>query len=64
MFPQPRGFVAEAAGGPADHLNRRRERVGDGREVWGWVAATGVLWGLSYIFWRRRVAGEAGVDAK
>jgi hypothetical protein len=27
--------------------------VGDGVEAWGWAAATGVLWGLSYFFWRR-----------
>jgi hypothetical protein len=27
--------------------------VGDGPEVWGWAAATCVLWGLSYFFWRR-----------
>jgi hypothetical protein len=27
--------------------------VGDGPEVWSWAAATGVLWGLSYFFWRR-----------
>ena len=27
--------------------------VGDGPEAWGWAAATGVLWGLSYFFWRR-----------
>jgi len=27
--------------------------LGDGPEVWGWAAATGVLWGLSYFFWRR-----------
>src|SRR5262250_3767 len=33
--------------------------VGDGPEAWGWAAATGVLWGLSYFFWRRREhAGE------
>jgi hypothetical protein len=30
--------------------------VGDGPEAWGWAAATGVLWGLSYFFWRRREA--------
>jgi DoxX-like family len=30
--------------------------VGDGPEVWGWAAATGVLWGLSYFFWRRQQA--------
>jgi len=27
--------------------------VGDSVEVWGWAAATGVLWGVSYFFWRR-----------
>lgn len=27
--------------------------MGDGPEVWSWSAATGVLWGLSYFFWRR-----------
>ncbi len=27
--------------------------VGDGLEAWGFAAATGVLWGLSYFFWRR-----------
>jgi len=25
----------------------------DGPEAWGWAAATGVLWGFSYFFWRR-----------
>lgn len=30
--------------------------VGDGPEAWGWAVATGVLWGLSYFFWRRRNA--------
>jgi hypothetical protein len=27
--------------------------VGDGPEAWGWAAGTGVLWLLSYFFWRR-----------
>jgi hypothetical protein len=27
--------------------------VGDGPESWGWAAGTGVLWGLSYLLWRR-----------
>jgi hypothetical protein len=27
--------------------------VGDGLEVWIWSAATGVLWAISYILWRR-----------
>jgi hypothetical protein len=26
--------------------------VGDGPEAWGWAAVTGLLWGLSYFFWR------------
>jgi hypothetical protein len=35
--------------------------VGDGPEAWGWAAGTSVLWGLSYLFWRRLEAshGEA-----
>jgi hypothetical protein len=33
--------------------------VGDGPEVWAWAAATGVLWGLSYFFWRRLQATQA-----
>ena len=28
--------------------------IGDGPDAWGWAAATGVLWGLSYVLWRRR----------
>ena len=27
--------------------------VGDGPAVWGWAAATSVLWGLAYFLWRR-----------
>jgi hypothetical protein len=27
--------------------------LGDGPEAWGWAAGTGVLWVLSYFFWRR-----------
>jgi DoxX-like family len=27
--------------------------VGDGPDAWGWAAATSVLWGLSYLLWRR-----------
>ena len=33
--------------------------VGDGPEKWGWAAGTGVLWGLSYYFWRRLEAAPA-----
>ena len=34
--------------------------MGDRPEVWIWAAATGVLWGLSYFFWRTRSASVAG----
>ena len=27
--------------------------LADGPEVWSWAVGTGVLWGLSYFFWRR-----------
>jgi len=30
--------------------------IGEGPEAWGFAAGTGVLWGLSYFFWRRRQA--------
>ena len=33
--------------------------VGDGPEAWGFAAGTGVLWGLSYYFWRRVQATPA-----
>jgi hypothetical protein len=33
--------------------------LADGPEVWGWAAATSVLWGLSYIFWRRLQTASA-----
>ncbi len=27
--------------------------VGDGPASWSWAVGTGVLWGVSYFFWRR-----------
>ena len=33
--------------------------VGDGPEAWGFAAGNGVLWGLSYFFWRRLEALQA-----
>jgi hypothetical protein len=33
--------------------------VGDGPKVWSWAAATGVLWALSYVLWRREPAAPA-----
>jgi len=45
------GFAIDLASALIAHLS-----VGDGPEAWGWAAATAVLWGLSYTFWRRRQA--------
>src|SRR5262249_53260581 len=42
------GFAINLASALIAHFS-----VGDGPEAWGWAAATGVLWGLSYYFWRR-----------
>ena len=41
------GFAINLASALIAHV-----AVGDGPEVGGWAAATGVLWGLSYFFWR------------
>jgi hypothetical protein len=48
------GFAIDLASALIAHLS-----VGDGPEAWGWAAATGVLWGLSYFFWRRLQATSA-----
>jgi hypothetical protein len=45
------GFAINLSSALIAHLT-----VGDGPEAWGWAAATSVLWGLSYFFWRRRQA--------
>ena len=42
------GFAINLVSALIAHLS-----VGDGPEAWGWAAGTGVLWGLSYFFWRR-----------
>jgi hypothetical protein len=42
------GFAINLASALIAHI-----AVGDGPEMWVWAAATGVLWGLSYFFWRR-----------
>lgn len=31
--------------------------IGEGFAAWGWAAGTGVLWALSYFFWRQLQAG-------
>src|SRR5262245_49970713 len=38
------GFAFDLAAAIIAHL-----AVGDGPEAWGWAAATGALWGLSYF---------------
>jgi hypothetical protein len=43
------GFAINLASALIAHIS-----VGDGPEAWGWAAATGVLWALSYVFWRLR----------
>jgi hypothetical protein len=43
------GFAITLASALIAHL-----AVGDGPEAWSWAAVTGVLWGLSYVFWPRR----------
>jgi len=42
------GFAIDIASAVIAHL-----AVGDGPQAWSWAAATGVLWALSYFFWRR-----------
>lgn len=45
------GFAIDLGSAVIAHL-----MVGDPAQAWGWAAATGVLWALSYILWRRRDA--------
>ena len=47
------GFAIDLGSALIAHL-----AVGDGPEAWSWPAGTGVLWGLSYFFWRRVQATE------
>src|SRR5207249_1176384 len=48
------GFAITLGSALIAHLS-----VGDGPEAWGWAAATGVLWALSYLLWRRVQATSA-----
>src|SRR5438874_3240803 len=41
------GFAINIASALIAHIS-----VGDGPQAWGFAAATAVLWGLSYFFWR------------
>jgi O-antigen/teichoic acid export membrane protein len=51
------GFAITLVSAVIAHLS-----VGDGPNAWGWAVGTGVLWCLSYFFWRRLQAprGEQG----
>jgi hypothetical protein len=42
------GFAINLGSALIAHLS-----VGDGPQAWSWAAITGVLWGVSYILWRR-----------
>ena len=48
------GFAITLASALIAHFS-----LGDGPEAWSWAAATGVLWGLSYFYWRRLQATPA-----
>ena len=48
------GFAITLGSALIAHLS-----IGEGPEAWGWAAGTGVLWGLSYFFWRRKQATPA-----
>ena len=42
------GFAIDLGSALIAHIS-----VGDGPQAWGWAAVTAVLWGLSYVLWRR-----------
>ena len=51
------GFAITLGSALIAHLS-----MGEGPEAWGFSAATGVLWGLSYFFWRRLQAAPASAS--
>jgi hypothetical protein len=53
------GFAINLGSALIAHLS-----VGDGPEAWGWAAATSVLWGVSYLLWRRLQTAPASASAR
>ena len=53
------GFAIDLGSALIAHLS-----VGDGPQAWGWAVGTGVLWALSYYFWRRLDAAPAGAGRR
>ena len=53
------GFAINLASALNAHLS-----VGDGPQAWSPAAATSVLWGLSYVFWRHLQATPANAQLK
>jgi hypothetical protein len=52
------GFAITLGSALIAHLS-----VGDGPEAWGWAVGTAVLWGLSYVCWRRLQSAKASARA-
>jgi hypothetical protein len=51
------GFAITLVSALIAHLS-----VGDGVEAWGWSAGAGVLWAVSYFFFRRLQAATAATS--
>ena len=51
------GFAIDLGSALFAHLS-----VGDGPKAWSWAAATLLLWGLSYLLWRRAQGAPARLD--
>ncbi len=52
------GFAITLVSAVIAHLS-----MGEGPKSWGFAVGTGVLWGLSYFFWRRMQAGAASAKS-
>jgi hypothetical protein len=53
------GFAIDLASALIAHFS-----VGDRPQAWGWAAATAVLWGISYVSWRRVQAARGSGSAR